>query len=355
MTLMTLSARRYFRRGRSAPRVAVSGLTLVELMIALMLGLLVVGSASAIFISNRQTYRATEGLGRVQENGRMAFELLSRDLREAGGNPCGYANRSEPMVLVNVLNTPTTRWWTNWNGGITGYEATIPGGSPANRVAGTDAVDLMGGDSSSAAVVSNHNPTGVAITLNTAAHGFTDSDLAIICDSAQASLFQVTGVAGSVLQHNNSGTPGNCSRGLGYAFIPLCSVNGNIKQYAAPIIPGEPNASATVIRMQPMRWYVGTAAGGGRSLFRSTVVNTSGVLAVRNQEIAEGVNDMQLQYLLRGAAGYVNATAIPADRWRDVTAVRVSLDMLSADGAGVGGAQLQRRIAHTVTLRSRMQ
>jgi hypothetical protein len=44
-----------------------------------------------------------------------------------------------------------------------------------------------------------------------------------------------------------------------------------------------------------------------------------------------------------------------ANRWDEVTAVRVLLDVLSADGAGVGGAQLNRRIAHTVTLRNRME
>ncbi len=353
MTPMTLSARRYSHRGRPAQRDAVGGLTLVELMIALMLGLLVVGSASAIFISNRQTYRATEGLGRVQENGRMAFELLSRDLREAGSNPCGNPDSQAPLKMVNVLTNPTAQWWTNWNNGISGYEATIPIGSPANRVAGTDAIDLMGGDNSSTAVVASHSPTGVAITLNTAAHGFTASDLAMICDWTQATLFQVTGVAGSVLQHNNSGTPGNCSKGLGYAPTAVCSVNGLTKQYGPNI--DDPIASAMVVRMQPMRWYVGTTGTGGRSLFRSTIVNTGGVLTVRNQEIAEGVNDMELQYLLRGAAGYVDATAVPANRWNDVAAVRVTLDMLSADGAGVGGAQLARRIAHTVTLRNRMK
>ncbi len=353
MTLMTLSTRRFSLRGRPAARNAVRGLTLVELMIALMLGLLVVGSASAIFISNRQTYRATEGLGRVQENGRMAFELLSRDLREAGGSPCGNADRQEPLKMVNVLTNPATRWWTNWNNGITGYEAAIPGGSPANRVAGTDAIDLMGGDSSSSAVVASHDTAGTSITLNTATHGFNVSDLAIICDWSQASLFQVTGVAGNVILHNNSGNPGNCSKGLGYSSPATCSVNGKVKQFGP--IPAETNASATVIRMQPMRWFVGTTADGGRSLFRSTVVNTGGVLAVRDQEIAQGVNDMELQYLLTGAAGYVDATAVPANRWNDVVAVRVTLDMLSADGAGIGGAQLARRVAHTVTLRNRME
>ena len=80
MSRMRPSPRRL--SARPAPRAAVRGLSLIELMIAMMLGLLVVASASAIFLSNRQTYRATEGLGRVQESGRMAFELMARDLRE---------------------------------------------------------------------------------------------------------------------------------------------------------------------------------------------------------------------------------------------------------------------------------
>ena len=355
MTQMLISQRRHAPSARAATRAHMRGLTLVELMIALMLGLLVVGSASAIFISNRQTYRATEGLGRVQENGRIAFEMMGRDLREAGGNPCGNAERGEPLKLVNVINNPATRWWTNWNSGIIGYEAAIALGNPANRVAGTDAIDLMAGESSSAATVSQHTTGTFGLQLNTADHGFRASDLVIVCDWRQASLFQVTAVAGNEIRHASGGTPGNCTGGLGYASAAAVCGGGpvKVKQYGPNA--GDPNASATVIRMQPVRWYVGTTAAGGRSLFRAAVVNDGGVLTVRNQEIAEGINDMRLQYLLEGAADYVDATAVPANRWNDVTAVRVMLDLLSADGAGVGGAQLQRRIAHTVTLRNRME
>ncbi|NOT89238.1 MAG: type IV pilus assembly protein PilW [Lysobacter sp.] len=354
MTQNMMSLRRHAAQGRAAARSAVRGLTLVELMIAMMLGLLVVGSASAIFISNRATYRATEGLGRVQENGRMAFELMARDLREAGGNPCGNADRKEPLKIVNVLNNPAAQWWTNWNNGIRGYEAAIPGGNPPGRVVGADAIDLMSADSSSAATIVDHNIAGTEFELNTADHGFKDSDLAIVCDWRQASLFQVTSVAGANIRHSNAGAaPGNCTKGLGYANPALCTPGGRTKQYGPN--PADNMASATVVRMQPVRWYVGTAPNGGRSLFRSAVVNNGGALAVREQEIAEGVNDLEIQYLLEGAANYVDATLIPADRWNDVNAVRVTLDMLSADGAGVGGAQLQRRIAHTVTLRNRME
>lgn len=342
---------RHSARGRSS-RAATRGLTLVELMISMMLGLLVVGSATAIFISNRQTYRATEGLGRVQENGRMAFELMARDLREAGGNPCGNAERREPLKMVNVINTPTTRWWTAWNEGIRGYEATIALSPPANRFTGADAIDLMSGDSSTSAVVADHDAADAEVTLNRADHGFSAGDLAIVCDWSQASLFQITSVADEKIYHENSGTPGNCSKGLGYANPVVCTAAGRVKEYGPS--PTDALGSATIIRMQPVRWYVGTS-DGGRSLFRSAVVNDGGTLEVREQEIAEGVNDMEVQYLLDGAADYVDATAVPAGRWNDVTAVRVTLDMLSADRAGVGGAQLARRIAHTVTLRNRME
>ena len=75
---------RYPHAFRATPRLA-RGLSLIELMIALLLGLLVVGGAIGIFTSNRRAYNATESLSRVQENARVAFEMMSRDVREAGG------------------------------------------------------------------------------------------------------------------------------------------------------------------------------------------------------------------------------------------------------------------------------
>jgi type IV pilus assembly protein PilW len=280
----------------------------------------------------------------------MAFELMARDLREAGGNPCGNADRKEPLKLVNVLNSPTSNWWSNWNNGIIGYEAAM-GAAPANRVAGTDAVDLMSGDNSSGVTVVQHVATSAQFQLNTVNHSLDDSDIAIVCDWRQASLFQVTNAqpgTNEVVVHNTGGgaSPGNCSKGLGYANPPRCTTNGTPYEYG-------PNSM--IVRLHAVRWFVGTTPGGGRSLFRTTLINNSGTLVARAQEIAEGVNDMELQYLVAGSANYVDATAVPANRWNDVTAVRVTLDMLSADRAGVGGAQLARRIAHTVTLRNRME
>ena len=69
-------------------RRLASGFSLIELMVALVLGLLVTGAAFAILQSNQATYRSNEGLNRIQENARIAFELMSRDIRAAGGSAC---------------------------------------------------------------------------------------------------------------------------------------------------------------------------------------------------------------------------------------------------------------------------
>ena len=102
---------------RSARR-GQAGFSLIELMIALILGLIVVAAAGGVFLSNKRVYNATETLGRIQENGRVAFELMSRDIREAGGNPCGNATRPR-----NMLTTATYPFWDRFAEGLTGYDA----------------------------------------------------------------------------------------------------------------------------------------------------------------------------------------------------------------------------------------
>ena len=60
------------------------GFTLIELMIAMLLGLIVVGAAGSVFLSSQKTYKTTEEMARLQEGGRAAFELMAKDIREAG-------------------------------------------------------------------------------------------------------------------------------------------------------------------------------------------------------------------------------------------------------------------------------
>ena len=335
---------------RPVSRQSVQGLNLVELMIAMLIGSLVLVSASAIFISNRQTYRATEGLGRVQENSRVAYELMARDVREAGGNPCG-----RNLLFVNVLNDPAAQWWSSWNRGIFGYDGSVAtpglafGTAVGTRLANTDAVDLMSGDNSSGVTVVNHNPSSAQFHLNTANHTLDDGDIAIVCDNKQMTLFQVSNAqpgTNEVIVHNTGNTvsPGNCTKGLGYPRV--CSTNGTPYTYGA---------NSTIAKLHAVRWYVGPNANGGNSLYRVSLGSDNAGNALTNQqEIAEGVDNLQMQYLVTGNASYVDASLISLQDWGNVISARMVVTIASADRAGVGGARLQRNFTHVASLRNRL-
>lgn len=83
---------RYFREKK---RVSAScsyskktrGFSLVELMIAMAVGLVVLGAAYGIFTSQNKTLKAQEQIVELQQNVRAAMGMITRDVRRAGYNP----------------------------------------------------------------------------------------------------------------------------------------------------------------------------------------------------------------------------------------------------------------------------
>lgn len=64
------------------------GMTLVEVMIALLIGAFLIAGVIQVFVSTRETYRMQEALSRLQENGRFAMDFLARDIRQADFRLC---------------------------------------------------------------------------------------------------------------------------------------------------------------------------------------------------------------------------------------------------------------------------
>lgn len=317
-------------------RARVRGFSLVELMISLMLGLLVVGSAGAIFLSNRQTYRATEALGRVQESSRMAYELFSRDVRETGGNPCG---RTQSLTFYNFQSTPDTTLKDRWLRGVFGYGGSTAtpgiafGTATGNRIAGTDAVDLISVDQTSALSVRQHALAAAEFRLSTIDHTFAVGDNLVVCDNARMAVYTVSAAQPGVTD-------------------TITVDNAGTQNFNPDVASGR--ASPIIARQSLMRWYVGRNANGNNSMFRVPIGAGGAVLAARRQEVAEGVEDLTMQYLVTGAGAYADAGTIAADTWRTVSAVQARIDLASTDRAGVGGARLQRAVVHTATIRNRV-
>lgn len=331
------------------------GFTLIELMIALVLGLLVIGAAGSLFLSNRKVYGSTESVNRIQENQRTAFELMARDIREAGGNPC-------TRNIVNMLDTskPGGSYWTGWEDGISGKKGTGPNGS--------DEVTLSMANGSSIAVTSNADPSANIGVSNTS--GLQTNDILMVCNAEMAAIFQATALpSGISIQHNSgTGDPGNLEKPFqadqatydknpsgnanGYCFIPD-TVNPN------PNCLNQPSNSPTqVIKPFAVRWYLAANTRGGTSLYRQ-VINNGGASPQTPSEIAEGVTNMQITYKVNGTTNFVDASTVAAGQWRQIVATNLILTIRATSGAltnndtkGTDNAVLTRTLADVVTLRN---
>ena len=60
------------------------GFSLIELMIALTIGLALLMVITTVFTSSRQAFRVQEDHARIQESGRFALEIIGRSIKQAG-------------------------------------------------------------------------------------------------------------------------------------------------------------------------------------------------------------------------------------------------------------------------------
>lgn len=61
-----------------------SGVSLVELLVSLAIGVILIGGALAVYISGRATYTLNETIARMQENATFALKYIERDVQLAG-------------------------------------------------------------------------------------------------------------------------------------------------------------------------------------------------------------------------------------------------------------------------------
>jgi len=87
------------------------GLSLIELMIAMVLGLIVISALFNIFAGTKRSTEFSDGLRAMQENGRYGIATLQQSLRLAGYNtelnsslpPLDIAAGSETSIVVQML------------------------------------------------------------------------------------------------------------------------------------------------------------------------------------------------------------------------------------------------------------
>ncbi|MDR1462720.1 MAG: hypothetical protein LBI68_06255 [Azoarcus sp.] len=283
-------------------------MTLIELMVAMLLGLIVISGVLGIFVANGETGRRTDDIARIQENARIALELMARSLREAGGNACGTT-----PGLISHVGLGTADWWTGGGyflGAITGYGGSdaFPANGSVTRASGSDAFVAVSATAGATAVTSNSPLTAY-------------SGAGLVSSGGTTILFAC-----------NSGT------GEGFIFKPA-SISANVIDAVLP------KNVDTVASVHAEAWFVGANPRGGTSLYRTEFTSAP-------EEIAPDVDGMTLAYLMQGNGAYVDAGGVGGE-WDKVLAVRVGLTLGRATGAATGAPRITRSVAQVVMLRNR--
>ena len=132
------------RTPRGLPR-RMHGVSMVELLIAMALGLVVLGALATLFANSSRSRAELERNSRQIENGRFAMELLTEDLRMAGF----YGELNVAGLLVPATSDPCDLTPANWAASIPvhvqGYDngAGLPPGCPVvDLKPGTDVVAI---------------------------------------------------------------------------------------------------------------------------------------------------------------------------------------------------------------------
>lgn len=318
----------------------VRGFTLIELMVAMLLGLVVIAGVGSVFLSNQRVYRTNRALSDVQDSSRVAFELLARDVRNAGLTACSNSGR-----ISNVLNAGPnaggTAWWADWGHAVRGYagdDADVAAGTSAgDRIAGTPSVQLIGGDESSFSVAT-HDPTTALFTLNESSADLNASGVYVVCDFDHAAIFKASAFnnGAKTLAHGTAGD--NCSAGLGYPTV--CTGTANSYTFGA---------NSLVTQLNAADWYVGRNPANGTSLYRLARNGN----AFERLEMVRGVTSMGLTYFQPGlSTQFVDAANVT--NWALVSAVRINLRVQSSDGTA-GASPIDRSFTTTTTVRNRVE
>ncbi len=304
----------------SRPDKNQQGVTLVELMVAMVLSMFLVGGVTQIYLSNSQSYRVTEASSRVQENSRFAFRFLTRDIRMAGYQGCA----GQTMTVTNTLNPSGSSFLYDFGVAVQGFEATgsstwtpTVDASITSPLGGSDILVIRGmfdegieitGQPNNAADCNNSSSYTADLKVSSAG-SLLGGDIVIAGDCSRASIFQITNInPGGNIVHNTGGatTPGNSTKDLATCYA------GNGQLYKV------------VTRV----FYIRNNTAGIPSLYSKDG-------AANAQELVEGVEDMQIEYGLGSGvnnllASFETANTVNTNNdWDRVISVRINLLMRS--------------------------
>jgi type IV pilus assembly protein PilW len=298
---------------RMRPR-HIAGFGLLELMLAMGIGLIVIAGVLVIFLAQQQIYNNSSSQSLMQDADNAIAATIGPVARGVGFLGCGSISSQGSPYPLSSLPTPLT---LNTTYAVQGYTGTLPTSIPDN------AANVAASGDWSPALDSS-------ITGDTAAGAEQGSDVLVMIGAAPftrpigvenaitTSTSALTVNDGTQLAAINSGGPqvvavSDCSKS---AVLGVAAVSGGtVTLQSTPSVGFNPGAQ--LIPLQQTMFFVGKGSGGQSGLFEGVMTIPAGKTASSATwtvtEMVPGVLAMKVLYGIGGneaATEYVDASEV---------------------------------------------
>ncbi len=331
----------------------IGGYSLLELLIAMSLGIFIIGTTLHFFETTRKTQRVQSELSDVRENAKFALDMIKEDIQMAGYYGC--ATRWDESSSVNALNLDADaknnfKW--DFSQALHGNEFNYDESSATprswlpvldtslNSATWGDVITIRHADRRELNIVS-HDDSSAVIKI-TANNGIRQYDYVLATDCDFSSIFQKTNstTGSQTIQHGTNPLPseyaGNRTLDLG-------------KQY--------PN-TAKLMKLYSISYFIKDSNEGVPTLFR--------INSARNiEQVISGITDMQIQYGVdedgdQSIDNYYTADAVENNNWWDnvlVVGLTIKAAGYTSDGRNISslnGTPMEYEISAAINIRNRL-
>lgn len=334
----------------------IRGFSIVELMVAVAISIILLLGMIQMLVNNQNTYRLQTGLALLQENGRFGLDFLATDIRLAGNLGCS------PLELIGGVTQPVATLPLTFDALLTftpdtiveGYDADYLVFAPSapvasdwtpnlpaaliafNPVKGSDVIAVRYVDSAAVSVASDV-ASGADIVLSNNSNEIKPNDVVVISDcegfKSQATLFRVSGVAGTTISHDATV---NSSGNLRRDYLTLHGPEVGHLRVNIYFIEDTGRSNEARLPILALSRY--TLLGANNT------VGLTGTLV--KEELLTGVENLQIQYGINGGTTsttstrtqvnrYATADEIPATDWDEVVNVRIALLVNTVENMGL--------------------
>ncbi|MEM7217896.1 MAG: PilW family protein [Pseudomonadota bacterium] len=360
---------------RLGVRRASAGFSLIELMIALTLGLVVTAGIVQLFVGNNRTNELINGQSRLQESARYALDFMSRSTRNAGFYGCD----PDDDKIYNTLNADWNQLFElDLQVPVEGFDGTgagnaigdwtptlneLPrnaGGSSPNAIIAGNGIDIDSlVPSSDILVVRYQVPPGHRIATMVAPFddpivedngnvGFENGDYAVISNCEQAALFQVTNVS-------SGGGGVTLTRGTGVG-VYANSAAKSLSEIGIEYGNAFDDQGSVVSEIVADIYFVADGAGSNnRGAVTQALWRKRGTDAPL--ELVEGISDLQVLF---GIDTTPNDNLSSANRYvpfggvgtNQIRSVRVTIEANTIDVVSDAATPISRRFTQTINVRN---